>query len=166
MYTSKQQYLAILRKVGEALGPLDTKAKRKEFYATDHLVYNDYMQLGLTCWIEFKRSEARGERGSLEQEIRDCLAWGLARLKYDGIVPKPHVMKLACLFDITRREIDEYAEYCDCNIRKLEELGIGLNGRLEDLRAAQSGVVQSDVVPSNVIPFPTDRTKRGGVKAA
>ena len=145
MYDSAREYLAILRRTAESLPPLDTKARRKAFYATSPLIYNEYIDFGLGCWIAYKCSMARGETADLEETIREYLAWPLARLKFDGAVPPKHVMKLASLFEITGNEIDELAEYCDGNL----PWGRRLNRKVRAERLSRAS--------AQVLAFPTGR---------
>ena len=156
MFKSKAEYLATLRKLGESLPAFDTKAKRKAFYETSHLIYNEYIDFGLVHWISYNCDKARGEKADLEEHIRETLASRLAQLKYDGKVPPPYVMKLVSLFDIKRWEIDEHREYCDSSLRRWGAL---------NLEVPPEGFPTWE---AEVIAFPSDRTKRRerGVEAA
>lgn len=180
-YTSKKQYLSILRELCDQLPPLDTKVKRKAFYATSGLIYGEAIKFGIECWITFKLAEARGEELSVEGIIRDNLAYSLAKLKFAGKVPPPIEMKLASLFDIKGWEIDECAEFFQDDQHVVNGTvppeGFPVHAAevvaFPAAKAARSGrsverVATGAEADPNVIAFPARRIVRAGspVKAA
>lgn len=149
-YKTKQQYLSILTTVCDQLPPLDTKAEQKEFHETSALIYSEAIKFGIECWATHRCDEARGRKSSVEEIIRDNLSYALAKLKFTGKVPAPIELKLASLFDIKGREIDECAEFFQ------EDRDI-LNGTVPPEGFAKH--------TAEVIPFP-ERRRGSPVKAA